>query len=64
MGGETDLLRYEDASQIADYALPALRWACGTGLMQGTEGRLLPGGWTARAQVAALLRRFHETMLK
>ena len=64
IGGESDLLRYEDASQIADYALPALRWACGTGLMQGTEGRLLPDGWAARAQVAALLRRFHESMLK
>ena len=42
----------------------ALSWANGQGLLQGKEGgRLDPGGPATRAEVAAILHRFCETVL-
>ena len=54
-----DLTKYSDASHVHDYALPAMRWACATGLMKGTDSSTLsPLSTATRAQVAALLHRF------
>lgn len=53
-----DLTRYSDADQVSPYAKTALQWACGIGLIQGADGRLLPGSGATRAQVAAILHRF------
>lgn len=54
-----ELTKYSDAAQIHEYALPAMRWACATGLMNGTSSSTLsPLGSATRAQVAALLHRF------
>lgn len=54
-----ELTKYSDAAQIHEYTLPAMRWACATGLMNGTSSSTLsPLGSATRAQVAALLHRF------
>ena len=53
-----DLSSYTDASQISAYALTALQWANGAGLIAGSGGALLPA---TRAQVAAILMRLCET---
>lgn len=58
VGEDTDILSYADAFSISDYAFPALQWACGTGLMNGSGGALMPGDGATRAQAAAILYRF------
>ena len=57
--GETaDLSGYADVRAISDYALPAMRWACGAGILQGSNGKLQPSGLAARSQLAAMLHRY------
>ena len=59
IGENTNILSYNDAFDIAKYAIPAFQWTCGAGLMQGLEvGYLVPQGATTRAQVAAVLVRY------
>ncbi len=58
LGEESNILSYEDAFDISEYAIAALQWACGAGLMQGSEGKLTPQGDATRAQVAAVLHSF------
>ncbi len=59
-----DLSGFADGQAAAPYALPALRWACGEGLLRGSGGRLLPEGPASRAQAAAILHRFCELTAK
>ena len=40
------------------WAVPAMQWACGAGIVNGVGGRLDPGGSATRAQTAAMLMRF------
>ncbi len=57
--GETaDLSGYADVRAISDYALPAMRWACGAGILQGSNGKLQPSGLATRSQLAAMLHRY------
>ena len=55
---------YPDAPEINAYASDAMRWAVGVGLINGSDGKLLPQGDATRAQVATLLMRFAETIAK
>lgn len=55
----TELGVFTDAGQIAAYAVEPLRWAAGTGLINGVDASTLsPGGNASRAQVAVILSRF------
>jgi len=58
VGEETNILSYDDAFDISEYAIPAIQWACGAGIMQGEGAKLDPQGNATRAQVAAMLMRF------
>jgi len=58
VGEDTNILSYKDAFEISEYAVPAIQWACGVRLLQGSGGGLYPHGEATRAQVAAILRRF------
>lgn len=51
---------YPDAGDVHDYAQDAMRWAVGSGLVNGIDGRLEPTGDSTRAQIATLLMRFCE----
>ena len=57
-GETTSLTGYGDAQAVSNYALPAMRWACGTGFLQGANGKLNPSGLATRAQLAAMLHRY------
>ena len=57
-GETTRLTGYGDAQAVSSYALPAMRWACGTGILQGANGKLSPNGLATRAQLAAMLHRY------
>ena len=61
VGEDTNILSYTDAFDVAEYAVPALQWACGAGILNGTaDGRLNPQGTATRAQAAVMLQRFCE----
>lgn len=42
----------------------AVQWAVGEGIINGSDGRLLSQGSATRAQVAAILMRFIENVVK
>lgn len=59
VGEDTNILSYEDAFDISEYAIPAMQWACGAGIMGGYgNGKLGPNDGATRAQAAAMLMRY------
>ena len=58
VGEETNLLSYPDAAQVSDWAMEAMQWACGAGVVNGMDGKLNPKGSATRAQLATMLMRF------
>ena len=58
VSASASLDKFSDAGDVADYALDAMRWAVGMGLIDGIDGRLDPTGNATRAQVAAIMTRF------
>ena len=51
-----------DADYVSGYAVPAMEWAVGEGLINGVDGKLMPGSSAVRAQVATILMRFCESI--
>ncbi len=68
IGEDTNILSYADAFSVSDYAIPAMQWACGSGMVNGIEKKdglfLEPGGMTTRAQTASLMMRFCAEQMK
>lgn len=61
VGEDTNILSYTDALEISEYAIPAMQWACGAGVIEGvTDSTLVPQGDATRAQAAVMLMRFCE----
>ncbi|MDY5941728.1 MAG: S-layer homology domain-containing protein, partial [Eubacteriales bacterium] len=62
---KTDIAAYTDASLVNAQALSAMKWAVGSGLIQGTTLTTLePQGIATNAQLATLVLRFAEAMGK
>ena len=57
---EENLAPFADRADVAAYAVPAMNWAVGQGILQGKDGSLLPQAPVDRAQLAAMLRRYLE----
>lgn len=55
-----DLTGYADYAEVSAYAVPALRWACGCGIIDGSAGKLDPRSGATRAQLATMLMRFDK----
>ena len=54
-------LHFDDAEDISGYAVSAMNWAVGTGLMKGkTPATINPKDNATRAEIAAILHRFIE----
>ena len=53
-----NLSSFADHDTVSGYAVPAMQWAVGQGLINGTDGKLLPTGTATRCQFAAILNRF------
>lgn len=49
---------FADSNAISPYAFDAMRWAVGAGIINGSDGKLLPLDGATRAQAAAMLLRF------
>ena len=57
----TDLGEFTDAADASGYAADALRWAVAQGILQGSDGKLMPQNTATRAQVAAMFQRYIES---
>ncbi len=63
VGESTNILSYADAEETSEYAIPAIQWACGSGVMSGyTDNTLRPQNNATRAEAAALTERFDKTI--
>ena len=61
VGEDTNILSYADFDEISEYAISAMQYAVGSGLMKGkTETALNPKDNATRAEIAAILNRFIE----
>ena len=67
-GEDTNILSFNDAFAVSEYAIPAMQWACGSGMVHGIArdgGMLLaPKDTTTRAQAATLIMRFQSAFAK
>ena len=52
------LAQFEDADQIANYAVEAFAWAVEMGIIKGTEKGIEPTGLATRAQTAQIIYKF------
>jgi hypothetical protein len=60
-GEKTNILSYDDAFEISEWARPALQWAIAEGLVKGrTESTIVLQGKANRAETAAIFMRFIE----
>lgn len=57
---QESLAPFADKDAVAAYAVPAMNWAVGQGILQSKDGSLLPQAPVDRAQLAAMLRRYLE----
>jgi hypothetical protein len=65
VGEDTNILSYNDAFTISEYAYPGLQWACGAGVINGDDaGNLNHHAATTRGEAAAMLKRFIEDVVK
>ena len=62
VGENTNILSYVDALAISEYAIPAMQWACGAGIVVGSGAHLNPQGQATRAEAATMLMRFIQTV--
>lgn len=59
VGEDTNILSYTDAEEISEYAVEAMCYAVGSGLLKGkTESTLNPGDNATRAELATIIQRF------
>lgn len=62
---KADLSKYADATQVGSWATDAIRWANAEGLVNGTSATTLsPKGSATRSQVAVILMRFCQNIVK
>lgn len=67
-GKDTNILSFDDAFAVSEYAIPAMQWACGSGMVRGIAQKggmlLAPRDTTTRAQAATLIMRFQSAFAK
>lgn len=58
VSASANLSGFGDAEAVASWGQQAVSWAVGSGILNGSNGLLLPNGDATRAEVAAILHRF------
>ncbi len=58
VGEDTNILSLKDFDQISEWAVSAIQWAAGCGIIQDKDGIIDPQGQSARAQTADIVQRF------
>ncbi len=69
LSGKGDLSGFPDGAKVQNWAVEAMTWANGNGLINGSEQSdgsllLLPGGNATRAQAASILMNFDLNLVK
>ena len=65
VGEDTNILSYNDAFTWGDWAVPALQWACGTGVLEEIPvGMLRPTDDATRGEIAHAIHVFCEDVAK
>ena len=58
VGENTNILSYTDVADLSEYAIPAMQWACGAGIVSGyDDGSLRPLNPATRAQTVKILMK-------
>ena len=60
IGEDTNVLSYEDAFDIDEWAMPAIQWAVGAGIIQGSDGAISPRANADRSQCAKIMVGFMD----
>ena len=64
-GEDTNILSYDDAFDVSEWAIPAMQWAVGSGLITGrTNTTLNPKNTATRAEIATIIMRYCEEIAK
>jgi len=59
VGENTNILSYDDAHHVSEYAIGAMQYAVGAGLIKGkTDSTLNPSDNATRAEAAAIIERY------
>jgi len=54
---------FPDKGSVSPYATEALKWAAGAGLINGSDGKIVPKGTATRAQVAQIILNFCRNII-
>lgn len=63
MTASDDLSSFNDADSVHSWALKEMQWAVGAGIITGKGANIDPQGTATRAELAAMLARFHRDVL-
>ena len=63
-GKRGELSGFADSGHVSSWAKDAVQWTVAEGIINGSDGKLLPQGNATRAQVSAILMRFIENIVK
>ena len=65
VGEDTNILSYDDAFDVSEWAIPAMQWAVGAGVVNGTSASTLsPKNNASRAEIATIVMRYCEKNAK
>ena len=65
VGEDTNILSYDDAFDVSQWAVPAMQWAVGAGAVEGrTESTLNPLDTATRAEIATIIMRYCTQIIK
>ena len=59
-----ELSGFADSGNVSSWAKDAVQWTVAEGIINGSDGKLLPQGNATRVQVSAILMRFLENIVK
>lgn len=58
--GSKSIDSFTDADKVSDWALEALEWAYGNGIITGIDDKIAPDSVATRAQVTAIIHRYAD----
>ena len=62
IGEDTNILSYDDAFDVSEWAIPAMQWAVGAGVIHGrSASTLAPQDTAIRAEVAQIIMNFDKS---
>ena len=65
VGEDTNILSYDDALTVSEFAIPAMQWAVGSGAVGGrTNTTLNPKDTATRAEIATIIMRYCTEIAK